>query len=101
VPEVDVSGRGDVCSPALQAAQNEAHLGQVAWNRVAPIDGQLSDQATPLQRMLYTRMVTSESIFRMAMFHERRRRLGQASSARDAKPGAPTLSRARPRIYAA
>jgi hypothetical protein len=98
---VDVSGRGDVCSPALQAAQNEAHLGQVAWNRVAPIDGQLSDQATPLQRMLYTRMVTSESIFRMAMFHERRRRLGQASSARDAKPGAPTLSRARPRIYAA
>jgi hypothetical protein len=98
---VDVSGRDDVCAPALRNARNEAHFAQLSWYSVAPPDGELPESASPLQRMLYTRMVTSEFIFKMATFHEERRSSGQASSAQGAKPAAPTLSRARPRIYAA
>jgi hypothetical protein len=98
---VDVSGRVDVCAPGLRSARNEAHFALLSWYSVAPADGQLPESASPLQRMLYTRMMTSEFIFKMATFHEERRRRGQVSSARGAKPAPPTLSRARPRIYAA
>jgi hypothetical protein len=100
VLQVNASGGDDVCAPTLRSAQNEAHLGTVAWYCVAPIDGQLPERPTPLQRMLYTRMVTSEFIFKMATFHAERRRTGAVSLPRDSDPARPTLSRRTTRIYA-
>jgi hypothetical protein len=91
VLEVDSSGRDDACAPALRRAQNEAHLGTAAWSCVAPPDGQLPEYPTPLQRMLYTRMVTSEFIFKMATFHAERRRTGAVSLPRDIESAPQTL----------
>ena len=51
---------------ALMSAQNEAVSSRAAWHAVAPADGLLPASATPIQRLLYTRMITSDFIFRMA-----------------------------------
>ena len=66
--------------PVLLVAQREAHEGLLAWYSVAPADGQLPMKATPLQRMLHTRMTTSEFVFKMKRYHEERRRLGLPTS---------------------
>jgi hypothetical protein len=54
------------CDPALLSAQDEYELARQAWEAVAPADGQLSENPTPLQRLLYARVTTSEFIFLMA-----------------------------------
>jgi hypothetical protein len=101
VLEVNAPGWDDASNASLRSAQNEAHLAALAWYGVAPADELLPECPTPLQRMVYTRMVTSQFIARMATFHDQRRRGGAVSLPRDAKPAAAALSRRTTRIYAA
>ncbi len=46
--------------PAVMRARQESWFAHLSWEKVAPPDGTLPADATPLQRLLHTRMVTSD-----------------------------------------
>jgi len=54
------------CDPFLLCARDEYDLALRAWEAVAPADGELPEHASALQRLLFTRMTTSQFIFLMA-----------------------------------
>jgi hypothetical protein len=52
-----------VADPVRLCPRDECRRARAAWELVAPADGQLPDDATPLQRMLYARMTTSIFVY--------------------------------------
>src|SRR5690349_7262902 len=46
--------------PAVMQARQESWFAHLSWEKVAPPDGELPADATPLQRLLHARMVTSD-----------------------------------------
>jgi hypothetical protein len=50
----------------VASARDACRQAHVAWNAVAPPDGQLPADATPRQRLLYHRMVMSEVTYEVA-----------------------------------
>jgi hypothetical protein len=82
--ESNVTVRFGSHAAALMSAQNESINSRRAWHAVAPADGLLPNAATPIQRLLYTRMMTSEFVFQMAKLRARRHQdlaAGKATSA--------------------
>ncbi len=49
--------------PVRLGPADECRRARLAWEKVAPEDGQLPPDATPLQCMLYARMTTSIFIY--------------------------------------
>jgi hypothetical protein len=49
--------------PVRLCPEDECRRARLAWEKVAPEDGQLPPDATPLQCMLYARMTTSIFIY--------------------------------------
>jgi hypothetical protein len=49
--------------PVRLAPADECRRARLAWEKVAPEDGQLPENPTPLQCMLYARMTTSIFIY--------------------------------------
>jgi hypothetical protein len=49
--------------PARLCPRDECRRARRAWDLVAPADGQLPPNATPLQCMLYARMTTSIFVY--------------------------------------
>jgi hypothetical protein len=76
--ESNVSVRFGSSGAALLSAQNESANSRAAWRSVAPPNGRLPAAATPLQRLLYTRMMTSEFVFQMARLRARRHQVEAA-----------------------
>jgi hypothetical protein len=69
--ESNVSVRFGSRAAAILSAQHESASSRAAWQSVAPPNGRLPDAATPLQRLIYTRMMTSEFVFNMATMRAR------------------------------
>lgn len=61
---------------AMLNPRDECGQARVAWAKVAPADGLLAKDATPLQRLLYARMATSEFVYEMARFRADRHAAG-------------------------
>jgi hypothetical protein len=74
VPTADVQWIG---APVLRTAADECRRARLAWECVAPPNGRLPDNPTPLQLLLHTRMVTSNFIAAMG------NRVGGATAAPD------------------
>jgi hypothetical protein len=70
--ENNVSVRFGSRGAAIMSAQSESATSIAAWTAVAPPDGKLPAVATPIQRLMYTRMMTSVFVFRMARMRARR-----------------------------
>jgi hypothetical protein len=49
--------------PIRLCPRDECRRARLAWELVAPADGQLPVDATPLQRLLYARMTTSIFVY--------------------------------------
>jgi hypothetical protein len=73
--EYNVSVRFGSRSAAILSAQRESANSLAAWHAVAPPDGKLPETATPIQRLIYTRMMTSEFVFQMARLRARRQQV--------------------------
>jgi hypothetical protein len=69
--ESNVSVRFGSRGAAILSAQSESAHSRAAWQSVAPPDGKLPEVATPIQRLVYTRMMTSEFVFKMARMRAR------------------------------
>ncbi len=52
-----------VADPVRLCPRDECHRARLAWELVAPADGRLPVDATPLQCMLYARMTTSIFVY--------------------------------------
>ncbi len=52
--------------PVRLCPRDECRRARLAWELVAPPDGLLPANATPLQRMLYARMTTSIFVYEAA-----------------------------------
>jgi hypothetical protein len=52
-----------VADPIRLCPRDECRRARRAWDLVAPADGLLPADATPLQRMLYARMTTSIFVY--------------------------------------
>ena len=65
-----------IADRALPSAQDECGRARCAWACVAPADGVLASEATPLQRLLYARMKTSEFVYEMARLRAQRELAG-------------------------
>ncbi len=61
--------------PVPLSAREECREARAAWELVAPADGLLPEDATPLQYMLFARMTTSAFIYQVAR-HRNLRRTG-------------------------
>jgi hypothetical protein len=72
--ENNVSVRFGSRAAAILNAQSESATSRAAWRSVAPPDGKLPETATPIQRLIYTRMKTSEFVFEMARWRARNQR---------------------------
>jgi hypothetical protein len=63
VPTADVLW---IRAPVPRSAEEECICARLAWESIAPPDGQLPEDPTPLHLLLYTRMITSNFIAAMA-----------------------------------
>jgi hypothetical protein len=72
--ENNVSVRFGSRAAAILSAQSESANSLAAWRSIAPPDGKLPAAATPIQRLIYTRMKTSEFVFEMARWRARSQR---------------------------